>query len=302
LPIRLLNQARQELHSTGLDKAVAPFDPMPPRYYEASDILGLIYQNPILVSRLSQYPPFLLLGERPEIQELAKDTEFNQMLLSKADVLDLLKHPKLQTIMQNQEIVQDLLSQDLKDLRIYLETGISPKYEEEKILGKWKLDPYATMAHERKRRPDMSSTEMRRLKTVMTEVMPAVSLTATTDNKITLKAEGVADKLRAIFQPAVVPPPVAAANAAVLSPQLQQRYGLNRPQPRAVAPPPVAAKPVEIPYTVLSAQGAWEHQGDKYQLKVQDEKGKSQNLQAVADEERLTVSSPNLTLVFAKAD
>src|SRR5205823_1044532 len=99
--ISLLNQARQELHSTGLDKAVAPFDPMPPRYYEASDILGLIYQNPILVSRLSQYPPFLLLGERPEIQELAKDTEFNQMLLSKADVLDILKHPKLQTIMQN---------------------------------------------------------------------------------------------------------------------------------------------------------------------------------------------------------
>ena len=52
------------------------------------------------------------------------------------------------------------------------------------------------------------------------------------------------------------------------APQMQQRYGLNRPQARAVAPPPVVAKTNEIPYTVLSAQGGWEHQGDKYQIKV----------------------------------
>src|SRR5207237_3886103 len=145
-----------------------------------------------------------------ELQELAKDAEFNQLLLSKADFLELFRHPKLQAIMQNPEIVQELLGQDFKDLRAYLETGISPKYEEERILGKWKLDPYATMAQERKRRPDMTSTEMRRLKTVMTEIMPVVSLTATTDKKITLKAEGVADKLKQLYQPAA---PVVAPQA-----------------------------------------------------------------------------------------
>src|SRR5439155_20074578 len=37
---RFLNMARRDLHSSGLDKTVARFDPMPPKYYEASDILG----------------------------------------------------------------------------------------------------------------------------------------------------------------------------------------------------------------------------------------------------------------------
>jgi Colicin V production protein len=305
LYVRLLNQARQDLQGTGLDKAVAPFDPMPPRYYEASDILGLIYQNPILISRLSQYPPFLLMGDRPEFQELAKDADFNQMLLSKGDIVELIKQPKLQVILQNPEIVQELLGQDLKDLRAYLETGVSPRYQEEKILGKWKLDPYASMAQERKRHPDMTSTEMRQLKTVMTEIMPAVSITATTDNKLVLKAEGVGDKLRQLFQP---PPPKVVANPQAqpnISPQMAQRYNLGRGQPRAAAPvaaPMAPPKPVNIPYMVLSAQGGWEHQGDKYQVKAQDEKSKAETLQVSAEDDRLTVNGPNTILVFAKAD
>ena len=52
---------------------------------------------------------------------------------------------------------------------------------------------------------------------------------------------------------------------------------------------------------VLSAQGSWERDGDKYELKVQDEKGKSETLRAVADEDRLTITGSNLVLVFAKS-
>jgi hypothetical protein len=62
------------------------------------------------------------------------------------------------------------------------------------------------------------------------------------------------------------------------------------------------AKTAPIPYQVLSAQGAWEREGDKYQLKLQDEKGKSETLQAAADDDRLTVVTPNVILVFAKAE
>jgi hypothetical protein len=303
LYMRLLNQARHDMHETGFDRMVAPFDPMPRRYYEASDILGLIYQNPILVGRISQYPPFLLLADRPEFQELAKDTEFNQMLLSKADVTDIIKHPKMQAILQNPEIVQELLSQDLKDFRTYLETGISPKYEEEKILGKWKLDPYATMAQQRKKHPDLSSTEMRQLRRVMMEIMPGVSFMATTDKKATLKAD-VSEKLKQLFQPPA-PKPVApqAATAPGVPPQMSQRYGRTAAPPRVVVPAPQAAqKPREIPYMVYSAQGSWEHDGSQYQLKVQDEKGKSESLEATADEDRLTINTPHAILVFAKAD
>jgi hypothetical protein len=309
--VRMLSQARNDLHTTGVDRAVAKFDPMPPKFYAACDILGLIYQNPILISRVSQYPPFLLLTEKPEFQEMTKDAEFMQMLLSKADALAILQHPKMQAVMQNPEIVQQLLDQDLPDLRAYLETGISPKYEDERILGKWRLDPYATMAQERKRKPDMTSTEMRRLKMVMTEIMPAVMITATTDKKVVVKAEGVGEKLNQLFNPPA-PKPVegqAAAPTQALSPQLAQRYGQRGGGARAAgpAPTPVPAaappKPVEIPYAVLSSQGVWERDPDgKYQLKLQDEKGKSQTFKAVADDERLSVTGPTAVLVFAKAE
>ena len=302
LPVRLVSQARQDLSNTGLDKAVAPFDPMPPRYYEASDILGLIYQNPVLLNRLSQYPTFLLFGDRPEFQELAKDAQFNQMLLSKGDVVQIFKHPQVQAVFQNREIVEELLSQDLGDLRTYLETGVSPRYEEEKILGKWQLDPYPTMAQERKRNPDMSSTQMRRLKLVMTEIMPAVSVIATTDNKLAIKAEGVSDKLQQLFQPTPAPVAVDPQAAPMMSPQLAQRYGPRGQGPVRVAQAPAqSGKPAAIPYVVLSAQGSWERDGDKYELKVQDEKGKSETLRAVADEDRLTITGSNLVLVFAKS-
>jgi hypothetical protein len=302
--VRFLNQARQDLSSTGFDQAVAPFDPMPPRYYEGSDILGLIYQNPILIGRISQYPPFLMLAEKPEFQDMAKDTEVNQLLLSKGDLMDILRNPKIQAVMLNSDIVQELFGLDLKDFRAYLETGISPKFQDEKILGKWKLDPYATMAQERRRHPDLSSTEMRHLKKVIMEVMPDVSFTATTDQKLTLKAD-VADKIKQVFAPPA-PKPVAQANPAAppVSPQFSQRYGM-RGQPRVVVPvvaPSASAKPAEIPFMVSSFQGNWEQSGDKYQLKVQNDKGKSETVEAAADDERLTVYTPKAILVFAKAD
>jgi hypothetical protein len=272
---------------------------MPARFYQASDILGLIYQNPILIGRISQYPPFLLMADKPEFQDMAKDTEFNQLLLTKADIMEIIKNPKLQAVVQNPEIVDELLNQDLKDFKAYLETGISPKYEEEKILGKWKLDPYGTMAQERKKRPDLSSTEMRMLKKVIMEVLPAVSFVATTDKKATLKAD-VSERLRQLFQPPA-PRPVAQPAAPAVPPQYANRYGRPAPAPVVVAPPP-APKTNEVPYMVLSAQGSWEHEGDKYHLKVQNEKGKSETLEVAADEDRLIIHTPTATLVFAKAD
>jgi hypothetical protein len=272
----------------------------------------LIYQNPLLLNRLSQYPTFLLFENRPEFQELAGDAEFNQMLLSKGDIVQIIKNPKFQAVLQNPEIVQELLGQDLGDLRAYLETGVSPRYEEERILGKWKLDPYPTMAQERKRNPDMSSTQMRRLKLVMTEIMSGVSVIATTDNKIAIKAEGVAERLQQLLQPPTPVPqvnPDAAAQVQGMSPDLMQRYGQRgggrgAPQRAPVpAPAPKPAAPKPLPFTaVLSSQGSWERTGDRYEIKVQDERGRSQTLQAVADEDRLTLTSRNTVLVFAKAE
>src|SRR5438477_9763946 len=66
-----LNQARSDLHSSGLEKTVAAFDPTPENYYLASEILGLVYNNPLLHSRLSTSPPVLSFAGRQQFQEIA---------------------------------------------------------------------------------------------------------------------------------------------------------------------------------------------------------------------------------------
>src|SRR5262249_26306800 len=70
MSLRLVNKINADMKATGLDKAVAGFVPATEAYYDTSDILGLIYHNPLLQSRLSSYPVFLTLAERKEFREL----------------------------------------------------------------------------------------------------------------------------------------------------------------------------------------------------------------------------------------
>jgi hypothetical protein len=302
--IRFVNQAKRDLSETGFDKVVARFDKIAPKYYETSDLLGLVYNNPILIGRLSSYPPFLSLGERTEFQEIATDTEYNNMLLSKPDVMQIVNHPKTLAIIQNQEIMQYLRQQDLKDLRHYLETGHSPKFAEEKLLGRWELDPYATMIQARKKNPDMSASEMVRVKKIVRDYLSTVTLMATVDNKVVLKASASPDVLR---PPARTNAVAAAPNpgAPAMSPEMAQRYGrgpgpANPPPQGRPAPPP---QPDNTPDLNVAAQGTWQHEsGDKYKLTLQNARGKEETMEAEAEEGRMVIRGGFFTLVFTKAE
>jgi len=72
----------------------------------------------------------------------------------------------------------------------------------------------------------------------------------------------------------------------------------------AAVPAPVAPKPATNVLTqlVLSAQGSWKSEGDKYTLALQDEKNQNQKADVVAEEGRLLIKHPALTLVFARAE
>jgi hypothetical protein len=283
---------------------VAALDPAPQKYYAAADIVGLVYNNPILTGRLSQYPPFLSLADKTEFQEIATDSDYNNMLLSKADFSDILSHPKTKAILQNPEILQELGNQDLSDLRQYLETGKSPKYDEIDILGRWKLDLYATIAQERKKNPNMSSAELIRLRRAMTEFMPMVTVVATPDHRVNFKAE-LSEQTRQLMAQATAPPPEPSA-APGMSPEMARRYGRGappRPAPGAGAPQPAAPNPAaNLPAPVTSAQGSWEQDGHQYTLKLQNENGQEETVTATADDERLTILTPVYHLVFEKAE
>src|SRR6266487_4653288 len=297
---KYLNQARSDLHSSGLEKTVAAFDPTPENYYLASDILGLVYHNPLLHSRLSTYPPFLSLAERQQFQDIATDTEFQNMLATQTAVGQIINHPKTQAILNEQEIVQQLQQTDLKDLLEYLKTGESPKFADIRILGRWQLEPYATLLQEKKRRNRVTTAEMKLLKQQL-EFVKSYTLVVTPDNNVKLKgpdvmppiqkylgelkasAEGPARRAAPVAR-APAPTPVRPTAPSAASQQAAQRYG-NRPgaSPAPPAPPAATAVPTAAPAapppspvamaaeiaklpTVVLAEGTWKGENDKYQL------------------------------------
>jgi uncharacterized membrane protein required for colicin V production len=189
---RLLTRLRADLHDSHLDRVLAPHDPIPASVYEASDIIDLVLQNPPLASRLSRYPPLLALGESKEIKDLGTDTQLQQMIQSQAKVSDLLAQPKIQAIVTNATItdqIRSLLGQDLTDLQTYLNTGKSPKYDAEKILGIWKIDLGATLAGEWKRNPNFKASQYTAMRASLVPLLKGLSLTARLDNQIILKKQ-----------------------------------------------------------------------------------------------------------------
>lgn len=315
--IRLLNQARADMRETGLDRIVAAFDAMPTSYYEVADVLGLLYHNRLLESRMSGYPPFLSLAERQEFQDMAGDTDFLQMLQTEQSFKTILYHPKIQGVINNPELVQELLKLDLKDFRHFLETGNSPKYDNEKILGRWELDVDGVLIQMKKVSMNITTSQFRRLKTVLSTFMAGMTLTAMPDNKIVLK--GKYNLAQIVKQMAAQPAPQPQMQNAPSAPRQAQGMGraigmargLNNPYARynqpqvAPTPDPAAqAAPGPPPAPTVLAQGAWQNQDDKYQLTLQDDKGKSQTVEALLENDKLILRQPAnpivQTLVFIR--
>jgi hypothetical protein len=187
---RMLADTREQLHELKLDRVLAAYDPTPPQVYQASDIADLVLHNPLLKSRLSHYPPFLTLGQRPQFQALANDEQLLEMIDRQASLSEIIKYPAVKAIIDDPALTGEIyrvLGRDLNDLQGYLTNGISRKFEDEAILGVWTIDPKATLARERKRRPGLNSRQLTRLRQDMYPIMTDLSLTATTDNQVILK-------------------------------------------------------------------------------------------------------------------
>ena len=190
--LRLLTTLRAQLHDCGFDRVLAAYDPIPPEIYQAADIIDLVLHNPLLESRLAHYPPFLTLSQQKEIQDIASDVALQQMIQSQAKVRDILNYPKIQAIVTNAAVpeqIHSLLGDNLTDLQEFLNTGKSPKFDSEKILGIWNIDAHATLAEERRRHPDMLRPQIAALHTVLIPLISGLSLTATPDNQIILRKQ-----------------------------------------------------------------------------------------------------------------
>jgi len=229
--MRILNRMGEDLQKTGFHKVARTLDSLPDSYYRVADLVGLLYFNPLLEARLSRYPAFLSLAERTDFATLGKDSTFTKMRMSKEPIMELLKYQSVDPMMQNPETVKlvwNTIHENLADLPGYLDTGKSPKYDPQKILGRWRFDVGAAAAAARRAKPNMPSSEMLKLRRWMQLAFAETTIVAMTDGKITLK------NLPSVRQP--------------------------------VAPAP--GQPPTAPVTVASEtlQGRWKDLDDKYQI------------------------------------
>jgi len=189
-PVKILNRLGQDLQSSGFAKVARSIDGLPDAYYDAADVAGVIYNNPLAEARLARYPGLLSIAEQPEIRDLANDNNFTEMRGRHEQLRTVLEYPKIQAIMKNPDLLKKIwetLTPDLKDLNAYLVTLKSAKYDSERILGRWNFDVHSVLAAYRRAHPNIASTEMQRMRRFIEAQFSKASLVAMPDHQALLK-------------------------------------------------------------------------------------------------------------------
>jgi hypothetical protein len=270
-PVKMLNIAGKNLESSGMAKVAAAIDPMPVSYYDAADLVGLIYHNDLLEARLSHYPGLLSLGERAEFQAIGDDKAFVELRQRQPPFMEIVNNDKVQSILNNKDLLLQIwatIEPNLKDLQNYLLTGESEKYGQEKILGRWVFNSTRAIAMLRQTRPNIGSIEMQRLRLITSLVFAKTTMVVTPepDKQIFIKNIG---KISMV--------PVAQ----------------GAPRPGVPAGPRPSVPQVT---STENFQGTWEGDGSKYQLKLQDHG----TFEAVVENDRITITGYQFPMVFDK--
>ncbi len=249
--MNLVNRMGKDLQSSGFIKMARAADPMPESWYQSADLVGLLYYNPLLEARLARYPAFLGLAETPEFQDIGSDNGFTEMRLSRKPINELLDYPKSQAILNNPELLKTIwasVKPNLTDLPKYLDTGRSPKFSAEPILGRWNFDVNAALGNYLRKNPNVPSTEMQKTKRWYVMGFSKTSLTAKVDHQLTLKN--------------------APQFGATLAPGNQ------------------------------TLQGQWKYADGKYQLSFTG----AGEFSASVDDDRMTITTDNVNVVFTRED
>lgn len=190
MSLRFANQFTRGMEESGLSRIVERFQPAEDSHYLASDILGMVYHNPSVHSRLASYPPFLGMAERQEVAELGRDPEIQTLLQSRAGLMEILEHPRIRAVADNHEIVNELLELDLRDLEAYLRTGVSDRFKDERILGRWRLNVRRSIAEMRNVGSErLPAVEFNLLRRALNVYLDEMVLGFTTDQKALLKVK-----------------------------------------------------------------------------------------------------------------
>jgi hypothetical protein len=152
----MLNRARTDLTSTGFDKVSAALAPNTDELFQLADTAALIYHNPGVQDFLGEYPEFYHFVEENTIggdtdnsdggssydDEESDDfvADFTSLLTGQGGLGAILAHPRTLELMSDSDFMGVIENIDYADLTEFINTGISPKYQDDPIVGKWRID------------------------------------------------------------------------------------------------------------------------------------------------------------------
>src|SRR5262249_41372241 len=108
--VKFINNMGKAVRESGIDKICAAIDPMPNSYYTTAECGGLFSHNDLRKPRLSQYPAFLSLDQKPEFQDIADDKEFSELRIRQPSFIELMSHPKMQNIVNSPDMLNYIWS------------------------------------------------------------------------------------------------------------------------------------------------------------------------------------------------
>lgn len=187
---RIVNQLGHDLEATGLAGTARSVAPLPETYYKVADLAGLVCQNPQLGDRLASYPPLLSIAERDDMQQLAQDTDLAQAWKQGAPMGQILNDPKVKTLLQDRDLIDtvwETLRANLDDLPIYLKTGKSPKYDSERILGRWDFNVNVSVGMLLMARPNIRPAELKAVRALWSNAYAQTVFIAAADRQAYLK-------------------------------------------------------------------------------------------------------------------
>jgi uncharacterized membrane protein required for colicin V production len=188
--MRLMTRLGKDLHATGFARVARSIDSVSQTTYKIGDFMGLLYHNPLLQARLAHYPAFLALGETPDYQNLSEDQVFIKSWQAMDPIMTLLESPSLSTIRNKPEVLKttwDTIAPVVDDARLHLLTGTSPKFDSERVLGRWAFDPTATLSLLRRARQNIPSTELAKIRAQVTIEYSKAMMVVMPDNTALLK-------------------------------------------------------------------------------------------------------------------
>lgn len=186
--LQVLTKLHGDLKSSGFRKLAAALQPLPDAYYKAADVAGLVFENPQCIPRLISYPGLFWINEMAETQALRADSNFTSVFERRGDLWPAMMSAPVWQTLQKESYLSVLKGFDYMDLFEYLQTGVSPAYQDEPIVGKWNVLVLPTMIRMKSNFPNAPIDGLVLLKRFMDKSMRSTTVLVGPNKQIIIKA------------------------------------------------------------------------------------------------------------------